>query len=121
MFVLPFLQPYHRYPLTSFYSEWLAFALGLAAAMLLAHKASWDEAKLPAVALAPIALIVVVGLQATLGRVPYTEQALMAALYLFYFTTKRGFDAGQANLLLLVYVAAGFVAYAREFHVLALP
>lgn len=33
----------------------------------------------------------------------------MAALYLFYFTTKRGFDAGQANLLLLVYVAAGFV------------
>jgi len=32
----------------------------------------------------------------------------MAALYLFYFTTKRGFDAAQANLLLLVYVAAGF-------------
>ena len=33
----------------------------------------------------------------------------MAALYLFYFTTKRGFDPGQANLLLLVYIAAGFV------------
>jgi Na+/melibiose symporter-like transporter len=33
----------------------------------------------------------------------------MAALYLYYFTTKRGFDAGQANLLLLVYIAAGFV------------
>ncbi|CAN7228355.1 MFS transporter [Phenylobacterium sp. LjRoot219] len=33
----------------------------------------------------------------------------MAALYLFYFTTKRGFDTGQANLLLLIYVAAGFV------------
>lgn len=32
----------------------------------------------------------------------------MAALYLFYFTTRRGFDAGQANLLLLIYVAAGF-------------
>jgi Na+/melibiose symporter-like transporter len=32
----------------------------------------------------------------------------MAALYLFYFTTKRGFTAGQANLLLLVYMAAGF-------------
>lgn len=32
----------------------------------------------------------------------------MAALYLFYFTSRRGFDAGQANLLLLVYVAAGF-------------
>jgi Na+/melibiose symporter-like transporter len=34
----------------------------------------------------------------------------MAALYLFYFTAKRGFDSGQANLLLLVYIAAGFVA-----------
>jgi len=32
----------------------------------------------------------------------------MAALYLFYFTTQRGFDAGGANLLLLVYIAAGF-------------
>ena len=32
----------------------------------------------------------------------------MAALYLFYFTTRRGFDAAQANLLLLVYIAAGF-------------
>ena len=32
----------------------------------------------------------------------------MAALYLFYFTAKRGFDAAQANLLLLVYIAAGF-------------
>ena len=33
----------------------------------------------------------------------------MAALYLFYFTAKRGFDAAQSNLLLLVYIAAGFV------------
>jgi Na+/melibiose symporter-like transporter len=33
----------------------------------------------------------------------------MAALYLFYFTTRRGFTTGQANLLLLTYVAAGFV------------
>jgi Na+/melibiose symporter-like transporter len=32
----------------------------------------------------------------------------MAALYLFYFTTRRGFDAAQSNLLLLVYLAAGF-------------
>jgi Na+/melibiose symporter-like transporter len=33
----------------------------------------------------------------------------MAALYLFYFTAKRGFDSGQANLLLLIYIAAGFL------------
>ena len=29
---LPFLQPRHRYPLTGFYGEWLAFGIGLAAA-----------------------------------------------------------------------------------------
>jgi Na+/melibiose symporter-like transporter len=33
----------------------------------------------------------------------------MAALYLFYFKDSRGFDTAAANLLLLIYVAAGFV------------
>ena len=33
----------------------------------------------------------------------------MAGLYLFYFTAKLGFDASQANLLLLIYIASGFV------------
>lgn len=33
----------------------------------------------------------------------------MAALYLFYFKDSRGFDTAQANLLLAVYIAAGFV------------
>jgi hypothetical protein len=37
---LPFLQPYHRFPLTSFYSEWLAFALGLAAVLPLLRRES---------------------------------------------------------------------------------
>jgi Na+/melibiose symporter-like transporter len=32
----------------------------------------------------------------------------MAALYLFYFTTRLGFSAAAANLLLLIYIAAGF-------------
>ena len=33
----------------------------------------------------------------------------MAALYLFYFTSVKGFDPGQANLLLLLYIAAGVI------------
>lgn len=32
----------------------------------------------------------------------------MAALYLFYFKDARGFSTGQANILLLVYILAGF-------------
>jgi GPH family glycoside/pentoside/hexuronide:cation symporter len=33
----------------------------------------------------------------------------MAALYLFYFKDSRGFDTASANLLLMFYIAAGFV------------
>ncbi|MFC3070801.1 MFS transporter [Phenylobacterium soli] len=33
----------------------------------------------------------------------------MAALYLFYFRDSRGFGTGPANLLLAIYIAAGFV------------
>jgi GPH family glycoside/pentoside/hexuronide:cation symporter len=32
----------------------------------------------------------------------------MAALYLFYFKDSRGFDTAAANLLLMIYIAAGF-------------
>jgi hypothetical protein len=81
---LPFLQPHHRYPLTGFYSEWLAFALGLAAALLLLSRESWRQAALPVVALAPVGLAAVLGLQSELGRVPYPEQALTAVLYLVW-------------------------------------
>src|SRR5688572_10065422 len=81
---LPFLQPYHRLPLAGFYSEWLALALGLTASLLLLRRESWLGAALPAVALAPIGLALVVGLHVALGRVPYPEQALIVVLYLMW-------------------------------------
>lgn len=81
---VPFLQPYHRYPLTSFYSEWLAFALGLAAAAPLLAREPWRDAKVPLIALAPLGLAVVLALQVALDRVPYAEQALTAGLYLLW-------------------------------------
>lgn len=81
---VPFLQPYHRFPLAGFYSEWLAFALGLAAALVLLHKPTWREAPLPVVVLAPVGLAAVLVLQAALGLVPYPEQALIAVLYLVW-------------------------------------
>ena len=84
MFVVPFLQPYHSFPLTAFYSEWLAFALGLAAALLLLQRAPWRDATLPAVSLVAPALALLLGLQVALGRVPYPEQALTATLYLLW-------------------------------------
>jgi O-antigen ligase len=81
---LPFLQPYHRFPLTSFYSEWLAFALGMLAALFLLRRQAGQAAAFPLIAIAPLGLILVLVLQVTLGRVPYPEQALIAALYLLW-------------------------------------
>lgn len=84
MCALPFLQPYHRFPLTSFYSEWLAFALGLLAALFLLRRQPGQHAAFPVVAFAPLGLILVLVLQVVLGRVPYPQQALIAALYLLW-------------------------------------
>jgi hypothetical protein len=81
---LPFVQPYHRYPLPSFYSEWLALALGLAAAFALVRSASWRDAPVPVVALFPLGFLALLGAQVAAARVPYPEQALTAAFYLLW-------------------------------------
>lgn len=81
---LPFLQPYHRFPITSFYSEWLAFALGLAAALPLLGRNAWRDAAVPIIALAPLGLAVLLALQVALDRVPYAEHAFTAGLYLLW-------------------------------------
>jgi O-antigen ligase len=83
---LPFLQPVHRNPIPSFYGEWLAFALGLAAALLLLQRQLWTGERIPGVALAPLALIVLLVLQIVLGRVVLPDLALTAALYLIWAT-----------------------------------
>ena len=79
---LPFLQPFHRFPLPGFYSEWIAFALGLAGALALLRRESPDEIAVPAIALAPLALAIVLAAQVAFGRAIYDEQALTAGLYL---------------------------------------
>lgn len=116
---LPFLQPIHRYPLVSFYSEWLAFALGLAGALVLVSRAAWREASVPVIALAPLALIVVLGVQVLLGRVPYPEQALIATLYLLWAALlvvlghalgRMGTLAGVVPILAWFLLAGGVLA-----------
>lgn len=130
MFVLPFLQPYHRYPIPSFYSEWLAFALGLAAALVLLGRQPWSKAELPAVIVAPIALIVILGLQALMGRAPYVEQILTAVLYLLWaalllqlgFILRREFALNALATTLAWFLLAGgllsaVVGILQHFHV----
>jgi O-antigen ligase len=82
MFTLPFLQPLHRHPLTSFYSEWLALALGLAALVPLAGRQWWRELAFPVTGFFLVAFCALLAIQQALGLVPYAGQTLIAMLYL---------------------------------------
>ena len=94
MWTLPFLQPYHHFPLASFYSEWLALALGLGALAWLARAASWQGSALPLALIPLLGFILLLVVQLALGKVAYGGQALVAALYI-------------AWAVLLVVLAAG--------------
>lgn len=82
--VIPFLQPFHNFPLTSFYSEWLAFALGLGAMTVLLDHRSWIAAEIPWVTLAPFGLALLLVVHGVMGWSPYFGHALTGALYMVW-------------------------------------
>ncbi len=83
MWVFPFLDYYHAFPLTTFYQEWSAAALGLAAAaFVLLSGGYWRQAEVPRIVALPIGLLFLVVVQFVLGDVPYLGQMLLFALYL---------------------------------------
>ncbi len=84
MFVAPFLVPVHRFPLTSYYSEWLAFVLGTGALIAFAAYRRQDAIPWPRVSAVPLALAVLIGAQAIAGQVPYAGQAFAAIAYLVW-------------------------------------
>lgn len=84
MWVVPSLDFRHLLPRASFYPEWDAFALGLAALLPLLSPQSWRKQELPAVALLPAGLILLVLWQLQLGLIPYAGHALTVALYLLW-------------------------------------
>ena len=85
MFSLPLLLPWHQLPLPSFHSEWLAFVLGLLVLIALLARAG-SVVRLPAIALAPALLGLVVLLQLALGQVGHPANALVAAGFLLWST-----------------------------------
>lgn len=82
MMSLPFLLPFHRLPLPSFESEWLALVLGLCAAILMVLASRAAVLHLPGVALAPLALAGVVLFQLTGADLAYASNALVFAAFL---------------------------------------
>ncbi|MGC2048472.1 MAG: Wzy polymerase domain-containing protein [Gallionella sp.] len=84
MWVLPFLNYRHEYPLTTFYQEWWSALLGLMALTLLTGRDFWKQPEIPRIAQLPAALIGVVLVQWGLGKVAYFDQALLYILYLLF-------------------------------------
>jgi len=84
MWVFPFLHYVHRYPLTTFYQEWWSALLGIAALMLLVGRAYWRRSEIPRIVQLPVALVAIALLQWALGKMVYSDQALLYALYLLF-------------------------------------
>lgn len=87
MFLLPFISMHHEQPITPFYAEWIAAAMGLAAIFPLLGNASWRSMqsglKIPQVSLIFTGLTVILCVQWELGMLHSTQYAL---LLLSYFT-----------------------------------
>ena len=81
---MPFLLSHHKYPLPTFYQEWLAIAIGLLAvsAMLLVNMRA--TLIIPQSGLSLLTFVAVLGLQIIMDRVAYFEQSMMAILYVFW-------------------------------------
>src|SRR5439155_11644411 len=85
--LLPFLVPYHQQPIPSFFPEWLAAALGIAAALTLlvglaVEVPSFLCLSVPAGWLIVFAAFLAV--QAVSGGHVYSQLPLVAALYVLY-------------------------------------
>lgn len=85
MCLLPFLVPYHQQPVLSFFPEWLAAALGAAAALaLLASRSFRADAALPGTVPWLAAFALFLALRAAAGGLAYPQASLLAALYVLY-------------------------------------
>lgn len=84
MLSLPFLQPFHTLPLTSFHAEWLAMLLGLLALPPLLARPAGVPLYLPGICAAPACLLLVVLLQLAAGKFAYAASAVLMMLYLLW-------------------------------------
>jgi O-antigen ligase len=81
---LPFLMSHHEYPLPTFYQEWLAIALGLAAVAAMLLVSPRAGLVIPRSGLWLLGFAAVLGLQVALDMVAYYEQSMMAVLYVIW-------------------------------------
>jgi len=110
----PFILSYHRYPIPSFYQEWLAIFLALAAAILVATKSLGTQFELPFAAWIPLAMVPSVLLHLAVGNDliahgPPLYLIWIASAVLLMIIGRKLCSPGEAILLADV-MAAAFVA-----------
>jgi len=84
MFLLPFINMYHQLPIPSFYSEWIAGALGLAAVATMLSTLLQSDIRIPQISLAFIGLAAILGMQWILGMLHSAQYTLLILSYLIW-------------------------------------
>jgi len=84
--VLPFLSPNFREPISSFYGEATAAVIGLAAFACVLSRSLWAGIELPRSSLVFLGFAGLILLHVLLGRSVYLQQNLLAVLYLLWAT-----------------------------------
>ena len=84
--VLPFLSPNFREPISSFYGEATAAVIGLAAFACLPSRSLWAGIELPRSSLVFLGFAGLILLHMLLGRSVYLQQNMLAVLYLLWAT-----------------------------------
>lgn len=76
------LQPFHTLPITSFYSEWLAMSLGIAACVVFLLQDFWNRISVPGFVVALFVFTCYIATQHFFVDHAYPTQALLPGLYL---------------------------------------
>jgi len=112
MCLLPFLLPYHQQPVLSFFPEWLAVALGAAAALAVLIGGGFRaDAALPAPGMWLAAFALFLLLRWALAEQAYPAAALLAALYALYAVLMVQLGAQLVAALGIERVAAVLAAF----------
>ncbi|HEY9277596.1 MAG TPA: Wzy polymerase domain-containing protein [Methylotenera sp.] len=82
MFLLPFINMYHQLPILSFYSEWIAATLGLAAIAPILNTTSRPVIRIPQISLVFLTLAAILGVQWAIGMLHSAQYALLMLSYL---------------------------------------
>src|SRR5713226_7258346 len=84
MVSLPFLNFHHSFPLPTFYTEWISFALGTLALLALVFPSREGGTRIPFLSLGLIALAFVLVIQVAAGTIAYFERSLLGMLYVLW-------------------------------------